>query len=108
MKSGNASLSPPEPNETKFVYLNASRSPAVNQEAAVQNAADHPSGFCSYSWCQMEGEARLRAGEQKGRWRWGEMKGEDSGDQFYLRLTRARPDMQERDQPEGGKEKERE
>lgn len=49
----------------------------------------------------------LGAGEQKGRWRWGEMKGEDSGDQFYLGLTRARPDMQERDEPEGRKRKER-
>lgn len=36
------------------------------------------------------------------------MKGEDSGDQFYLVLTRARPNMQERDPPEGRKEKERE
>lgn len=34
MKRGNASLSTPEPNETRFVYLNTSRSPAVNQEAA--------------------------------------------------------------------------
>lgn len=38
----------------------------------------------------------------------GQDEGEDSGDQFYLGLTRARPDMQERDQPEGRKEKERE
>lgn len=34
MKRGNASLSTPGPNETAFVYLNTSRSPAVNQEAA--------------------------------------------------------------------------
>ena len=34
MKRGNASLSTPEPNETEFVYLSASRSAAVNQEAA--------------------------------------------------------------------------
>lgn len=31
--------------------------------------------------------------------------GEDSGDQFYLGLARARPDTQERDQPEGKKER---
>lgn len=35
----------------------------------------------------------------------GRDEGEDSGDQFYLGLTRARPNTQERDQPEGRKEK---
>lgn len=34
MKSGNVSLSTPEPNETEFVYPNACRSQAANKEAA--------------------------------------------------------------------------
>lgn len=40
--------------------------------SSVQNAAQHSGGFsCSYSWCQIGGGA----GELKGRWRWGKMKG---------------------------------
>lgn len=44
--------------------------------SSAQNAAEHRGGSSrSYSRCQMEGEVCLGAGEQKGRWRWGKMKG---------------------------------
>lgn len=74
--------------------------------SSVQNAVGHPGGFsCSYSWCQMEGEVRLRAGEQKGRWRWGKMKGRTRVTSFTWYWLKPVRTCKREISPRGGKRK---